>query len=204
MRIYGIIVMRLILVQSAEREKKMKAFILLSGGIDSMACLNFYKNQGYDVECIFCDYGQPAAIFEKQSSQKIAEHYRIPYKNIEIKNIDVPKSGEICGRNALLIWTAFCQIGFGTYKIVLGIHSGTNYSDCSLPFVNAVNRIFDIYTGGTVILEAPFISWGKNEIIAYCRENSLPLNYTYSCETGTSPPCGKCLSCLDRKELLNE
>lgn len=36
----------------------MKAFILLSGGIDSMACVNFYKALNYEVECIFCDYGQ--------------------------------------------------------------------------------------------------------------------------------------------------
>lgn len=34
----------------------MKAFILLSGGIDSMACVNFYKALYYEVECIFCDY----------------------------------------------------------------------------------------------------------------------------------------------------
>jgi 7-cyano-7-deazaguanine synthase len=45
----------------------MKAFILLSGGIDSMACVNFYKALNYEVECIFCDYGQPASISEKQA-----------------------------------------------------------------------------------------------------------------------------------------
>ena len=182
----------------------MKAFILLSGGIDSMACLNFYKTLGYDVECVFCDYGQPAAILEKQSSKKIAEHYQIPYRNIEIKNINIPQCGEICGRNALLIWTAFCQIGFGTYKIVIGIHNGTTYSDCSPQFVDAANRVFDVYTGGTVVLEAPFILWQKDEIVAYCQANSLSLDYTYSCETGAFPPCGQCLSCLDRKELLND
>ena len=32
----------------------MKAFILLSGGIDSMACVNFYKALNCEVECIFC------------------------------------------------------------------------------------------------------------------------------------------------------
>ena len=137
----------------------MKAFILLSGGIDLMACINFYRDLGYDVECIFCDYGQPAATIEMQASQKIAEYYHIPYKVIAITNIDIPKSGEICGRNALLVWTAFCKIGFGTYKIILGIHTGTSYPDCSLEFVNVTNRVLDLYTGGTVILEATFIRW---------------------------------------------
>lgn len=182
----------------------MKAFILLSGGIDSMACINFYRDLEYDVECIFCDYGQPASTIEMHASQRITKYYQVPYQAIEITNINIPKSGEICGRNALLVWAAFCKIGFGTYKIVLGIHAGTEYPDCSPEFVDVMNRVFDLYTGGTVILEAPFISWRKSDIVTYCIRNSLPYNSTYSCETGSLPPCGKCLSCLDRKELLND
>lgn len=172
----------------------MKAFILLSGGIDSMACVNFYKALNYEVECIFCDYGQPASISEKQASQIIAAYYSVPYETIEVKNINIPKLGEICGRNALLIWAAFCKIGFGSYKIVLGIHAGTEYSDCSPQFIDATNRLFDVYTNGTVIAEAPFINWKKADIVAYCRANSLPYHYTYSCEVGSVPPCGRCLS----------
>ena len=138
----------------------MKAYVLLSGGIDSMSCVNFYKTLGYEVECIFCDY-------------------------------------------ALLVWTAFSKIGFGTYKIVLGTHAGTEYPDCSSHFIDATNRVFDVYTNGTVILEAPFINWQKADIVAYCRTNSLPYHYTYSCEMGSVPPCGRCLSCLDRREFLH-
>lgn len=69
----------------------MKAFILLSGGIDSLACVNFYKALDYEVECIFCDYGQPASISEKQASQKIAVYYNVPYKIIEVKKRVSPK-----------------------------------------------------------------------------------------------------------------
>ena len=158
----------------------MKAFILLSGSIDSMACVNLYKALNYEVECIFCDYGQPASISEKQASQKIAAYYNVPYETMEVKNINIPKLGEICGRNALLIWAAFCKIGFGSYKIVLGIHAGTEYPDCSPQFIDATNRLFDVYTNGTVIAEAPFINWKKADIVAYCRANSLPYHYTLS------------------------
>ena len=158
-----------------------------------MACVNFYKALNYEVECIFCDYGQPASISEKQASQIIAAYYSVPYETIEVKNINIPKLGEICGRNALLIWAAFCKIGFGSYKIVLGIHAGTEYPDCSPQFIDATNRLFDVYTNGTVIAEAPFINWKKADIVAYCRANSLPYHYTYSCEVGSVPPCGRCL-----------
>ena len=98
----------------------MKAYVLLSGGIDSMSCVNFYKTLGYEVECIFCDYGQPALIPEKQASKKIAAYFEVPYETIEVKNINIPQC-----------------------------------------------------------------------------------HYTYSCETGSVPPCGRCLSCLDRKEFLH-
>ena len=94
--------------------------------------------------------------------------------------------------------------GYGTYKIILGIHDGTGYADCTQQFVDQMNRVIDCYANGTIILEAPFVSWFKSEIVSYCKDNSLPVHLTYSCETGAVPPCGHCLSCLDRKELLNE
>lgn len=182
----------------------MQAIILLSGGIDSMACINFYLQQGYDVSCIFCDYGQPGAIPESSAATKIAEHFHTSLSIIKTNNISIPLYGEICGRNALLVIQALSYVGFGTYKIILGIHDGTGYSDCTEYFVSQINRVIDCYCSGQVILEAPFIAWNKAEIVDYCRENNLPIDYTYSCETGSVPPCGHCLSCLDRKEFLHE
>lgn len=182
----------------------MRVVILLSGGIDSMACVNFYLQQGYDVECIFCNYGQPGAVSELIAASKIAEHYQVPLRIIETTNISIPESGEICGRNALLVQQALCCYGYGTYKIILGIHDGTGYADCSQLFVDHMNRLIDCYANGTIILEAPFLNWLKPEIISYCKANSLPVHFTYSCEAGKVPPCGHCLSCLDRKEYLDE
>ena len=46
----------------------MQAIVLLSGGIDSMACIHFYLNQGYSIEALFCDYGQPASVREMESA----------------------------------------------------------------------------------------------------------------------------------------
>lgn len=182
----------------------MRAIVLLSGGIDSMACVYFYLRQGYDIEGIFCNYGQPGATPEFSAALKIAEYFHIPLRIIETTNISIPESGEICGRNALLVQQALCYKGYGTYKIILGIHDGTGYADCSQQFVDQMNRLLDCYANGKIILEAPFLNWFKPEIISYCKSNSLPISFTYSCESGKVPPCGHCLSCLDRKEFLNE
>lgn len=182
----------------------MKAIVLLSGGVDSMACIYFYLQLGYEIEGVFCDYGQQAAISERCAAERVSKHYNISLRIVEVKNIEVPQIGEICGRNALLIWLAFCSIGFGTYKIILGIHDETGYADCSPTFVEEINRVLDCYTNGTVLLEAPFLYWNKAGIATYCKNNRLPYGFTYSCEAGTVPPCGECFSCLDRKEFLNE
>ncbi len=83
----------------------------------------------------------------------------------------------------------------------MGIHSGTPYYDCSKEFVSSVNSILKGYTSGEILLDAPFIDWNKEMIIQYCKDNDVPLDITYSCENGQEPPCGKCLSCLDRRFL---
>jgi 7-cyano-7-deazaguanine synthase len=183
----------------------MKAFILLSGGVDSMACVNFYFQMGYEIECFFCDYGQPALIPEKQAATMISDRYNTTLHILKAKDLlKVPESGEICGRNALLVWMVFCKAGLGNYKIILGIHDGTGYSDCSPQFVEATNRVIDCYANGTVMLEAPFLNWHKAEIAEYCKDNQLPYELTYSCETGNTPSCNLCSSCLDRKEFFND
>ena len=176
----------------------MQAIVLLSGGIDSLACIHFFLNQGYCIEALFFDYGQP------ESAKTISKYYKIPLHIIRTTDIKIPKSGEICGRNALLVHQALCFGGYGVYKIILGIHDGTGYADCTQLFVDQMNRVIDCYANGTIILEAPFLKWHKKEIVTYCQENKLPLEITYSCETGRTPPCGCCASCLDRKEFLNE
>jgi len=182
----------------------MKAIVLLSGGIDSTACLKFYLDLSYEVECIFCNYGQPALEPELQAAKAISEIYDVPLHIIDTSSLAIPSSGEICGRNALLVIQALCFMGFGTYKIILGIHAGSDYTDCSPGFVAKINCLLYLYADGTIFLEAPFIKWDKNGIISYCKEKEVPGHLTYSCETESVPPCGKCLSCLDRKGHFDE
>ena len=38
------------------RQNKNYVLLLASGGIDSTACINFYKNLNFDVEAIFVDF----------------------------------------------------------------------------------------------------------------------------------------------------
>ena len=182
----------------------MNVIVLLSGGIDSMACVGFYLEQGYTVEGLFFGYGQPAVKAESIAANKIATYYGIQLHTIQIPQLRSNNSGEIYGRNAIFAMCALGVSGYGMYKIAIGIHAGTNYADCSVSFVDRINRLYDLYANGTVILEAPFVEWTKDQIISYCVDLALPLELTYSCEFGSEKPCGECKSCLDRKVWLNE
>ena len=52
--------------------------VLLSGGIDSAACLDFYRRQHFDVSGFHVKYGQAAAHREEAAARAIADHYQIP------------------------------------------------------------------------------------------------------------------------------
>lgn len=182
----------------------MKVVVLLSGGLDSAACVAFYQKLDYDVEGLFCDYGQPAATEEYKAAQRVADYFDISLHTVEVDNLSIPNSGEISGRNALLVMIALSYFGYGIYKIALGIHAGTSYADCSIGFVDATNRMLDCYASGMICLEAPFVEWQKGAIAEYVKGKGIPYQITYSCERGVNPPCGCCGSCADRRRYLSE
>ena len=62
-----------------------EVLVLLSGGIDSTACVNFYIEFGRPPRGVFVDYGQPAALNEIQAARAVAKYYSIPLACVEWK-----------------------------------------------------------------------------------------------------------------------
>ena len=178
---------------------KKNCLVLLSGGIDSSACVYYYQKLGYTVGGIFIEYGQASVKYEKQSAHRIAENCQIPLFQYSFVNDNTFSEGEIPGRNAFLLTSAVLSNPKYRGILTLGIHSGTSYYDCSPLFLEDIRRIIISYTNGNIIVDAPFLEWTKVEIYHFCKENNVPISLTYSCENGTDPPCGHCNSCLDRR-----
>jgi|WetSurMetagenome_2_1015567.scaffolds.fasta_scaffold27596_4 7-cyano-7-deazaguanine synthase len=177
------------------------ALVLLSGGLDSTACIQYYIKLGFQVHAVFIDYGQLARKNEFKSARSIASHFGIPFKCCKFECERHFLDGEIKGRNAFLLLSALLEYPNINGLISMGIHFGTQYYDCTESFVREMNKILEGYFDGRVIFEAPFIKWSKKMIKDYFNKNNLPIYLTYSCEKGTDEPCGKCLSCLDRGAL---
>jgi 7-cyano-7-deazaguanine synthase len=181
--------------------KSGSAIVFLSGGIDSAACVYYNLSQGFHTRGFFIDYGQQPAQREKLSATQIAAYYNIELDTIQIIPCGPANSGEIKGRNGLFILAALLYYPRYSGLIALGIHSGTPYYDCSEIFIRDIRKILNGYTDGQVALDIPFLKWNKQMIYEYCKQNTVPIHMTYSCEASNDQPCGKCLSCLDRKTL---
>ncbi len=178
-----------------------EVLILLSGGIDSAACVDFYIEFGRPPCGLFIDYGQPAAKNEAESAKAVANYYSIPLFCSKWEGHLTKTTGFICGRNSFLIVSALMERPITVSIIAIGIHAGTVYQDCSKHFLTKMQNIIDLYENGKLKLSAPFIDFTKSEIYSYCIERRVPIELTYSCESGGPTPCGVCLSCKDRKML---
>ncbi len=177
---------------------KREAIVLLSGGVDSFAATHYMQSLGRKTTCCFVDYGQPAAKMELRAAKSLAQYLDSELKILRLVGVQIPREGEINSRNLFLISAAnMCAAG-SVKEIVMGIHAGTEYFDCSDEFVDMVNH--GVLNSGVhnQLLIAPFIKWSKDSIFSYCAKEQLPLELTYSCERGIDPVCGECLSCRDR------
>ena len=181
--------------------KKSETLILLSGGIDSTACLNFYLEEKHNVKAVLVNYGQVAFKKELVAVKAICNYFSVNYKIVTVKAKLPNKSGLVMGRNMFLLSTALVYGEVESGFISTGLHSGTNYSDCSEVFVDRMRSLFEIYTHGRLQIGTPFIKWSKGEIWRYCKMKKVPLELTYSCELGLKQPCTKCSSCKDLIKL---
>jgi 7-cyano-7-deazaguanine synthase len=180
-------------------KNRQNVLILVSGGIDSTACINYYIQQHFFPKSLFIDYGQIVNETELASAKKIASHYKLELDTLKINMSRNYGAGEIRGRNAFFIIAALMKYEGFSGIISIGIHSESPYYDTTEKFLTDINTLVGLYTDGTVRVDAPFLKWTKPMIYEYCKKNNVPIHLTYSCEQRNDQPCGECSSCLDRK-----
>ena len=123
--------------------------LLLSGGVDSAVCLHIYKQLNCNINCIFYDYGQNAAVEELMAAKMIADHFAVPLDVVtKTRLLKKEYNGHILGRNAFLLFSALMDTRFDTALISIGIHAGTPYLDCEKPFVDRMQSLYDMYGAG--------------------------------------------------------
>jgi 7-cyano-7-deazaguanine synthase len=169
--------------------------ILLSGGIDSAVAGHMALEAGWSVSALWVDLGQPPAEREREASIDMARWLGCEWREVTLANQSPMRSGEIPGRNDLLL--AIAMFSTPGCSVALGIHGGTRYADCSPAWLGQWQMLVGNEYGGHVGVLAPLLHWSKLDVIAQAQAVGIPLDSTYSCEQ-SNLPCGDCASCLDR------
>lgn len=108
-------------------------------------------------------------------------------------------------RNAIMLSIA---VGYAesekAKKVLIASHFGDHaiYPDCRSKFVNPFNQAAQAGTYANVIVSAPYSGITKRQIGLRGKGLKVDFSKTYSCYRGGEYHCGKCGTCVERKEAL--
>ena len=208
-----------------------KAVVILSGGMDSVTTLYKAIADKYEVYAISFDYGQKHKK-ELTFAKKVCEINNIKHEIVDLtnitslisnsaltsKDIEVPeghyaqenmKATVVPNRNMIMSSIAIgYAVNIGAEAIYLGVHSGDHfiYPDCRPQFVQALNLC--AYLGNEGFCEksfrivTPFMYKTKANIALEGHYMNVPYDFTWSCYKGGEKHCGKCGTCVERKEAF--
>ncbi|MCI9285316.1 MAG: 7-cyano-7-deazaguanine synthase QueC [Muribaculaceae bacterium] len=92
----------------------------------------------------------------------------------------------------------------GLKGVMIANHSGDHaiYPDCRPGFITAMGAAISEGTYDHLSLLAPYTSMTKGEIALRGKEIGVDYSLTYSCYKGGERHCGKCATCIERREAL--
>ncbi len=205
----------------------MKACVLLSGGMDSVAALYDAMVCHEVVACLSFDYGAkhnyreiPFAIHHAKKNGIL--HHTIPlsfmdglFKSDLLKSGgEVPeghyeeanmKSTVVPFRNGIMLSIAAGYAeSVGAEGLVIAAHSGDHavYPDCREDFMKSMGDAIASGTYANIALLRPFISMRKEDIAKRGQELGVDFSETWSCYKGGEIHCGKCGTCVERREAF--
>lgn len=207
----------------------MKTAVLLSGGLDSTVLLGqaVLEFGGDNVLAISVNYRQRHAR-ELQAAERVAAHYSTPRLVVDLTgwgssiagssqtdpSVAVPeghyaeesmKATVVPYRNAVMIaCAAGIAVSRGCSALYYAAHSGDHaiYPDCRPEFVEAMARLLAVSDWSPVRLAAPFVGIDKAEIVRRGAAFGVPMGLTWSCYKGGEKHCGKCGTCVERREAF--
>ena len=208
-------------------EKTKDAVIILSGGMDSVTLL--YEQQARIALAITFDYGsnhnQREAMYAKQHCQLLGiEHLLIPlefmsryFKSSLLEGADAIPEGDyddtnmkstvVPFRNGIMLSIA-CGIAEsrGLTKVMIANHFGDHaiYPDCRAEFIRPMSEAMRAGTYVGVEILAPYTGISKTDIAVIGKRLGVDYSQTYSCYKGGELHCGKCGTCVERKQALHD
>lgn len=205
------------------------SIVLLSGGVDSTALLwrelrSFGPN---GVLALSVHYGQRHQK-EIAAASAVAAKAGVAHQIVSLGGaadvlfagsaltsaIDVPDGHYtdesmaitvVPNRNMVLLSLATAYaVSRGSPRVAYAAHAGDHaiYPDCRPEFVGFMNDAIMAATDDGVALWAPYQDMTKAEIVKEGHRAGAPLGLTWSCYKGGEKHCGKCGTCVERREAF--
>ncbi|MBR6449530.1 MAG: 7-cyano-7-deazaguanine synthase QueC [Fibrobacter sp.] len=206
---------------------KKDALLILSGGMDSVTLL--YDRAEEIALAVSFDYGSNHNHKEIPFAKKhckaldiphivipltfMAEHFEssllsgaeaIPEGNYDDENM---KSTVVPFRNGIMLSIAAgLAESKGLKKVMMANHFGDHaiYPDCRKEFVENMSAAISAGTYANIVIDAPYTSISKADIARKGAKLGIDYTQTWSCYKGGEKHCGKCGTCIERKEALAE
>ena len=203
-----------------------KAVVTFSGGLDSTTLL-YWAAKRYEVNAVTFDYGSKHNEREQSAAKKIAGRLGVPHVIIRLPFVNeffkssLLKSGDeipeghyedssmrstvVPFRNGIILSIA---VGYAesieAKSVLYAAHAGDHaiYPDCRPEFLKAISEAGHHGTYLGVEIKDPFINIAKKELVVLGNELGVPFELTYSCYKGGELHCGKCGTCVERKEAF--
>ena len=208
---------------------KPVSVVLLSGGMDSCVCAAIAVDESRPA-FLHVSYGQRTAARELDAFRAIADFYgiadRLEARADHLAQIggssltdtsqhveDASSSGPnipstyVPFRNAnlLAIAVSWSEV-IGAERIYIGAveQDSPGYPDCRRSFFDAFSRAADLGTRPETRIQlcTPLIEMSKSEIVRVGTELGAPLHLTWSCYINSETACGRCDSCVLRRQAF--
>lgn len=203
------------------------ALIVLSGGMDSTTMLHDYRDS--IALAVTFHYGSNHNEREAQCARMHCSALGIELLEIDLAFMGqyfdsallsgadaIPeghyadsnmKSTVVPFRNGIMLAVAAgLAESRGLKAVMIANHSGDHaiYPDCRPGFINAMGNAIAEGTYEHLELRAPYTGLTKGQIAARGKALGIDYSTTYSCYKGGELHCGRCGTCVERREALAE
>jgi 7-cyano-7-deazaguanine synthase len=203
------------------------SIIIVSGGMDSVTLLYDFKDR--IALGISFDYGSnhnaKEIPFARWHCEQLGiEHITIDlafmpqyFKSSLLEGADAIPEGHYADENMkstvvpfrngiMLSIAAGIAESRGLKYVMMANHGGdhTIYPDCRAEFVEAMSEATKAGTFPGIEILAPYTNITKADIARKGKELGIDYSKTWSCYKGEDVHCGKCGTCVERKEALRD
>ena len=207
----------------------MKTIVICSGGLDSVSLAHKIATENELVALVSFDYGQRHKK-ELDFAALCASRLAVPHHIIDIRTIGAHLTGSaltddvavpdghyaeetmrstvVPNRNAIMLTIAFgLAAAQQADAVAIAVHGGDHfiYPDCRPGFIDSFNDMqrhaLDGYAN--VKLYAPYVAGSKADIVTDGASHDTPFAETWSCYKGGMRHCGRCGTCVERREAFH-